>query len=58
MMAAKRQEDIQMRYRTETDSIGSREVPENAYYGIQSMRAAENGSDPGRRRYFIKYERE
>ena len=31
-----------MRYRTETDSIGSREVPENAYYGIQSMRAAEN----------------
>ena len=42
MIAAKRQEDIQMRYRTETDSIGSREVPENAYYGIQSMRAAEN----------------
>lgn len=31
-----------MRYRTETDSIGGREVPENAYYGIQSMRAAEN----------------
>ena len=31
-----------MRYRTETDSIGSREVPEDAYYGIQSMRAAEN----------------
>ena len=31
-----------MRYRTETDSIWSREVPENAYYGIQSMRAAEN----------------
>ena len=31
-----------MRYRTETDSIGSREVPENAYYGIQSMSAAEN----------------
>ena len=42
MTAAKGQEDIQMRYRTETDSIGSREVPENAYYGIQSMRAAEN----------------
>ena len=42
MIAAKGQEDIQMRYRTETDSIGSREVPENAYYGIQSMRAAEN----------------
>lgn len=31
-----------MRYRTETDSIGGREVPENAYYGIQSMRTAEN----------------
>ena len=42
MTAAKGQEDIQMRYRTETDSIGSREVPEDAYYGIQSMRAAEN----------------
>ncbi|OUP15804.1 aspartate ammonia-lyase [Lachnoclostridium sp. An196] len=42
MIEAKGQEDIQMRYRTETDSIGSREVPENAYYGIQSMRAAEN----------------
>ena len=42
MIAAKGQEEIQMRYRTETDSIGSREVPENAYYGIQSMRAAEN----------------
>ncbi|MCL2565064.1 MAG: aspartate ammonia-lyase [Defluviitaleaceae bacterium] len=29
-------------YRTESDFIGSREVPENAYYGIQTLRALEN----------------
>lgn len=29
-------------YRTESDSIGSREIPIDAYYGVQSMRAAEN----------------
>ncbi len=29
-------------YRIETDSIGSREVPEEAYYGVQTLRAAEN----------------
>ncbi len=28
--------------RTESDSIGEKEVPENAYYGVQSLRAAEN----------------
>ena len=26
--------------RTESDSIGEKEVPENAYYGVQSLRAA------------------
>lgn len=29
-------------YRTEHDSIGDREVPADAYYGVQSFRAAEN----------------
>lgn len=29
-------------YRVENDSIGSKEVPENVYYGVQSLRAAEN----------------
>ncbi len=29
-------------FRTEQDSIGSRQIPANAYYGIQAMRAAEN----------------
>ena len=29
-------------YRNEQDSIGSREVPEDVYYGVQSLRAAEN----------------
>lgn len=29
-------------YRTEKDSIGSRDVPGNVYYGVQSLRAAEN----------------
>ena len=28
--------------RTESDSIGEKEVPEDAYYGVQSLRAAEN----------------
>ena len=29
-------------YRTEQDSIGVREVPANAYYGVQALRASEN----------------
>lgn len=29
-------------YRTEKDSIGTKNVPENVYYGVQSLRAAEN----------------
>ena len=29
-------------YRIESDSIGSKDVPENVYYGVQSLRAAEN----------------
>lgn len=31
-----------MQYRNEEDSIGSKKVPSNAYYGVQSLRAAEN----------------
>ena len=31
-----------MKMRMETDSIGSMEVPEDAYYGIQSLRASRN----------------
>lgn len=29
-------------YRVEKDSIGIKDVPDNVYYGVQSMRAAEN----------------
>ncbi|SFA81931.1 aspartate ammonia-lyase [Clostridium frigidicarnis] len=29
-------------FRVESDSIGSREVPKNAYYGVQSLRGFEN----------------
>ena len=29
-------------YRSEKDSIGTKDVPENVYYGVQSLRAAEN----------------
>ena len=36
-------------YRTESDFIGSREVPDNAYYGIQTLRALENFSVTGYR---------
>ena len=31
-----------MNYRIESDSIGSRQIPANAYYGVQSLRGAEN----------------
>ncbi|RCW49198.1 hypothetical protein DFR78_1061, partial [Halanaerobium sp. MA284_MarDTE_T2] len=31
-----------MLMREEQDSIGSKKVPKDAYYGIQSARAAEN----------------
>ena len=30
------------RYRLEHDSIGEKEVPEEAYYGVQTLRAYEN----------------
>lgn len=29
-------------YRREKDSIGVKDVPEDVYYGVQSLRAAEN----------------
>ena len=29
-------------FRTEEDSIGTKAVPEGVYYGVQSLRAAEN----------------
>ena len=32
----------QRNYRTEHDSIGAKEVPAEAYYGVQTLRAAEN----------------
>lgn len=31
-----------MEYRVEQDSIGTKDVPEDVYYGVQSLRAAEN----------------
>ena len=31
-----------MKTRTERDSLGEREVPADAYYGIQTLRAKEN----------------
>ena len=31
-----------VKYRMENDSIGTKDVPENVYYGVQSLRAAEN----------------
>ena len=35
--------------RLESDSIGTKEVPVNAYYGVQSLRAMENFSITGHR---------
>ena len=31
-----------MRYRIEKDSIGEKQVPAEAYYGIQTLRGKEN----------------
>ena len=31
-----------MEFRIESDSLGEKEVPANAYYGVQSLRAKEN----------------
>lgn len=36
-------------YRIEQDSIGSKRIPKDAYYGVQSLRAMENFSITGRR---------
>lgn len=36
-------------YRVESDSIGSKQVPKTAYYGVQSLRAAENFHITGRK---------
>ena len=35
-------EERRMEFRLEHDSIGDREVPAEAYYGVQSLRAKEN----------------
>jgi len=36
-----------IKYRIEKDSIGEKQVPEDAYYGVQSLRALENFSITG-----------
>ena len=36
-----------LQYRIEKDSIGTKEVPKDKYYGVQSLRAAENFSITG-----------
>ncbi|MBE7041361.1 MAG: aspartate ammonia-lyase [Ruminococcaceae bacterium] len=38
-----------LRYREEQDSVGTKKVPANAYYGVQSLRAMENFRITGRR---------
>ena len=38
-----------LNFRTESDSIGSKEVPKGAYYGVQTLRAYENFRISGRR---------
>jgi len=38
-----------MQYRIESDSIGEREIPADAYYGVQSLRGAENFPITGQR---------
>ncbi|MBU5483897.1 aspartate ammonia-lyase [Clostridium sp. MSJ-11] len=38
-----------MLYRIESDSIGEKQVPKNAYYGVQALRAYENFNITGKR---------
>nr|WP_300005614.1 aspartate ammonia-lyase [Tissierella sp.] len=38
-------------FRMESDSVGEKEVPKGAYYGVQSLRAAENFDITGRKMY-------
>ena len=33
---------MSIQYRSEHDSVGERSVPKDVYYGVQSLRAAEN----------------
>jgi len=51
-----RKEEKRKFFRMESDSIGSKQVPEDAYYGVQSLRAAENFDITGLKlhRDFIK----
>ncbi len=42
-------EEIIKNSRVEQDSIGSKRIPKDAYYGVQSLRAMENFSITGRR---------
>lgn len=36
------EKNVKTDYRVEKDSIGTKDVPEDVYYGVQSLRAAEN----------------
>ena len=38
-----------LEYRIESDSIGSKKIPKDAYFGVQSLRAKENFNITGRR---------
>ena len=38
-----------LRFREEQDSVGTKQVPAQAYYGVQSLRAMENFKITGRR---------
>ena len=38
-----------MNYRLESDSVGEKQVPVDAYYGVQTLRAFENFNITGRK---------
>lgn len=38
-----------MNYRLESDSIGTKQVPSDAYYGVQTLRGCENFQITGQR---------
>ena len=41
------------KFRVESDSVGSKNVPIEAYYGVQSLRASENFNITGRRMHKV-----
>jgi aspartate ammonia-lyase len=54
-IAGERASTVVSAVRTEHDSLGNREVPDNAYYGVQTIRGMENFRISGIRMYHFEH---